>query len=787
MSRGIKIAAGIVLGIVGLVVIAAILAVLFVDLNRFKPQIEQAVQEQTGRTLQIEGDIGWSLYPVLGIELGQTTLSNAPGFGEQPMASIQQVSVGVSLLPLLGGNLNISELVLQRPQIMLARKADGTTNWDDLIQKQQEAQPQEEPQPEQQDSTGQPLQIAIEGVSLTDADILWRDEMNDQQVRIAPLTLSTGPIQPGTPTDLELVLAVANENPQVNANLRLTTRVTSAEDLAWVEWQDLALQLKAQGAAIPAKQATLTFNSSGRIHLQDQTLDMQRSILAFEVPELEQTMHAKGQLSLSVQGNLEAQTFSSEDLAFQALVTGPELPGGQANLDLTTPFSVDLNQQTLSLPAIAASALGLKLNAKVEGSQIVDNPQLKGELQLAQFAPRVLMERLNIELPPMNGPNALEKAAFSTQFNATTSTANLSQLKILFDDSNLNGNAQVKLGDKTDAQFELVMDQIVVDRYLPPPTEDDDATPAPADSGASEQAPGTTASSAEQPASDPFAWMETINLNGSIKIGKVLVKDTPLTDVVANIRVQDQVLTLDPALTAFGGRQTAQVQVDARGDTPKTQVKTGLRLGQVESMLRTIMNQPPLEGSGSLDLALSLEGLTLPEIQKSLQGGGELRITDGAFNGVDILESIRSSVASLRGKEVKASQKETELKNFISRFSIEGGALQWNQLDAEAGDVKLNAEGGLNLFSQELDTILNVQVPETLKDKNDFLSELAGQTIPVQLGGTLTSPKIGLDLQNVIRSQIEQKIDSKVDEKKQELQQKLDDKVQKGLQQLFKR
>lgn len=786
MSRGIKIAAGILLGIVGLVVLAAILVVLFVDLNSFKPQIEKAVQEQTGRTLQIEGDIGWSLYPVLGIELGQTTLSNAPGFGDQPMASIQQVSVGVSLLPLLKGNLNISELVLKRPQIMLARNGDGTTNWDDLIQQQEAAQAQEEPQPEQQDGAGQPLQIAIEGVSLTDADILWRDDMNGQQVRIAPLTLSTGPIQPGTPTDLELVLAIANESPQVNANLRLTTRVTSAEDLAWVEWQDLALQLKAQGAAIPAKQATVTFNSSGRLNLQDQTLDVQRSVLAFEVPELNQTMHAKGQLSLTVQGNLEAQTFSSEDLAFQALVTGPELPGGQADLNLNTPFSVDLNQQTLNLPAIAASALGLKLNAKVEGSQILDDPQLQGELQLSQFAPRVLMERLNIELPAMNGPDALEKAAFSTQFNANTSAASLSQLKIMFDDSNLNGSAQVKLADKTDARFELAMDQIVVDRYLPPPA-DEEAAPATADSGTGGQPAGTTAPSTEPAATDPFAWMEMINLNGSVKIGKVLVKEVPLTDVVANIRVQDQILTLDPALTAFGGRQTVQVRVDARTDTPKTQVKTGLQVGQLETMLRTIMNQPPLEGSGSLDLALSLEGLSLAEIQNSLTGNGELKITDGAFNGVNILDSIRTNLASLRGKEAKTSQKETKLRNFVSSFSIDGGALQWNKLDAQAGDVQLSAEGGLNLFSQQLDTILNVRVPENLKDKNDFLSELAGQTIPVQLAGTLTDPKVSLDLKNVIRSQIEQKVDSKVEEKKQELQQKLDDKVQKGLQQLFKR
>src|SRR5690606_36882033 len=156
-------------------------------------------------------------------------------------------------------------------------------------------------------------------------------------------------------------------------------------------------------------------------------------------------------------------------------------------------------------------------NAKVEGNQILDDPQLKGELQLSQFAPQVLMERLNIELPAMSGPNSLEKAAFSTQYSASTSAAQLSQLKILFDDSNLNGNAHVKLADKTDASFELVMDQIVVDRYLPPPTEDD-AAPGTADSGASGQTTGR-ACSTERAETAPLAWMEAVKQNGSIKIG----------------------------------------------------------------------------------------------------------------------------------------------------------------------------------------------------------------------------------------------------------------------------
>src|SRR5690606_31452626 len=431
MNRGIKLALGGLLGLVVLLIIAVVLVVLLVDLNRFKPQIEQAVQQQTGRTLRIEGDLGWSLYPVLGIELGQTQLSNAPGFDDKPMASIKQVSVGVALLPLLKGNLGVSELVLEAPEIYLARKADGTTNWDDLIQK---SKTEPEPTPEQPAEERQPLQIAIEGVRLTDAQIEWHDEQNQQSVRIAPLTLITGPIEPGKPTDIQLQLAVANQNPQVDATLNLQTRIASAEDFSWVEWQDLILRLEAKGEAIPAELAKADLSSSGRLYLQEQTLNLQQTTLKFQVPGLNKTMNAEGELSLALQGNLEAQTFSSQAVTLDALVTGQDLPGGRAEISLQTPMTLDLKQQTRSLPAVLANALGIKLNATVTGKQTLDDPQLQGTLNVAQFAPKPLLQRLGIKLPAMSDETALQSLALSTQFNATPKLASLSKLKVVLDE-----------------------------------------------------------------------------------------------------------------------------------------------------------------------------------------------------------------------------------------------------------------------------------------------------------------------------------------------------------------
>ena len=787
MNRGIKLALGGLLGLVVLLIIAVVLVVLLVDLNRFKPQIEQAVQQQTGRTLRIEGDLGWSLYPVLGIELGQTQLSNAPGFDDKPMASIKQVSVGVALLPLLKGNLGVSELVLEAPEIYLARKADGTTNWDDLIQK---SKTEPEPTPEQPAEESQPLQIAIEGVRLTDAQIEWHDEQNQQSVRIAPLTLITGPIEPGKPTDIQLQLAVANQNPQVDATLNLQTRVASAEDFSWVEWQDLILRLEAKGEAIPAELAKADLSSSGRLYLQEQTLNLQQTTLKFQVPGLNKTMNAEGELSLALQGNLETQTFSSQAVTLDALVTGKDLPGGKAEISLQTPVTLDLKQQTLSLPAVVANALGIKLNATVTGKQILDDPQLQGTLNVAQFAPKPLLQRLGVELPAMSDETALQSLSLSTQFNATPKLASLSKLKVVLDESNLTGTAQAGLGEKTDLGFKLALDKINLDRYLPPAAAE---TSAPEGSkGSDKKAPPaskTPTTASQEPAADPFAWMDQINLDGNINVGQVQVKGAKITDIQLNVVARDQILTVDPLVASlYGGRQSTRVRVDTSGPEPKTQVHTAVQTVNVGTLLNSIMSQAPLEGTGSLDLNLNLTGLSLDQIQRSLQGGGELRINDGAFNGVSILSSLRNNLAALSGKPAQETKAETELKNFLAKFQIDGGSLNWREMNSKLGDVALSADGGFNLFTQELDTLLKITVPESFKSKNDLLSRLAGQQIPIKLGGTLTDPKLGsVDLKNAITAQVQEKIDTKVQEKREEVQKKVDEKLQKGLEKLFKR
>ena len=75
-----------------LIVAAAIIIPLVVDPNDYKDEIVSKVKETTGRDLKIQGDIGLSVFPWLGLELGALELSNAKGFGDAPFADVGTVA-----------------------------------------------------------------------------------------------------------------------------------------------------------------------------------------------------------------------------------------------------------------------------------------------------------------------------------------------------------------------------------------------------------------------------------------------------------------------------------------------------------------------------------------------------------------------------------------------------------------------------------------------------------------------------------------------------------------------
>ncbi|MGV3682140.1 MAG: AsmA family protein [Acidovorax sp.] len=180
----------VVLGlVVGLLILFGVLLALM-DLNRYKPWVNEKVSEATGRRFEIEGDLsaawrwpqpleeGWRRWvPGVTVKAERLVMDNPAGFespfsgdeekkgkgskrpqaataaraaasaasvgsasasttpttatlpGTATMASIGSASVAISLLPLLRRHLSIDTVALTDPEVALARTKDGANNW----------------------------------------------------------------------------------------------------------------------------------------------------------------------------------------------------------------------------------------------------------------------------------------------------------------------------------------------------------------------------------------------------------------------------------------------------------------------------------------------------------------------------------------------------------------------------------------------------------------------------------------------------------------------------------
>ena len=125
MSRLIAILVGLLL-----IIIAAIIIVpMLIPMETYKNQVVSLVKEQTGRDLRIDGDIGLSFFPNIGVSLENVGLSNAEWAKEGEMASMQEMRVALKLIPLFSGNVEVDSFVLVDPVIHLEVRRDGTPNW----------------------------------------------------------------------------------------------------------------------------------------------------------------------------------------------------------------------------------------------------------------------------------------------------------------------------------------------------------------------------------------------------------------------------------------------------------------------------------------------------------------------------------------------------------------------------------------------------------------------------------------------------------------------------------
>lgn len=161
---------GLAVVIVGLVVVA-----LTIDVNRFKPQIVAAVEEATGRRLDIAGDLKLTFMPMPAVAVDGVTFSNASWGSRPAMATVGEFAAEVDLFALIGRQIKVNRLVLADVDVLLEKNRQGQANWE-FAEKtvQQQAQPAQQPAAEASDG-GMGALPEISNVQLKNIRLAYND------------------------------------------------------------------------------------------------------------------------------------------------------------------------------------------------------------------------------------------------------------------------------------------------------------------------------------------------------------------------------------------------------------------------------------------------------------------------------------------------------------------------------------------------------------------------------------------------------------------------------------
>lgn len=742
-----------------LIIVAGLVALPFVvDPNDYKDEISTQVEKVTGRNLTLQGDIELSVFPWIALELGPLSLSNAEGFKADSFAKVEQAEIRIKLMPLLKKQLEMDTVVLDGLVLNLETNKEGQTNWDDLTQADEVVE--EKAQPSQEKGGPALAAVSIAGVKLSNANILWSDASQGVNYQLRNLNLTTDPLVPGEPTSLDMAFDLISAKPEVKAHVTLNSEVMVDMEKQQYALTDLSFTTIAQGKALPFSQADLALEGDINADMAQQLVTVSDMVLTAKANNDKQTIDAK--LTGKVNSNLASQQTTIDGLNLTADIQDPALPGEQAQLELSTNVNANLEQQTVTLSALRLKLQELLMEADIKASNIMDeNPGFAGNIHVQPFNLRKLANDMNIELPAMADKSTLENVELRAELEGSTASVNAKDLNLTLDQSKLTGQFAVNNFNNPGFNFNLKLDQIDLDRYLPP-VEEGEAKPAA--SPASQAAGG--------PSQLPLETLRQINAKGKIDIGKMTASGLTSQNIHVTINAENGLVKLTPMRAdLYQGQYNGNVSLDARGDKLNLAIDESVKGVQAEPLLKDMTGEAKITGTANASAKLSGTGATVDEIKQTLSGSGGFSFTDGALKGINIADAIRKAKAALSGQKPAESDApvQTDFSTLSGTFTANKGVIDNQDLALKSPLLRINGAGQASLPKETIDYSLKVAVVGTIAGQGGKeLAELKGLTIPVKITGTFNNPKPSVDLASMVKDKAKEELKGKAEEKLKE-------------------
>ncbi len=373
-------------------IIGPFVVAMVVDPNDYKDDISDLVEEQTGRTLTINGDISYSVYPWLGLSLGELQLSNSTvkGFSKKAFAKIKSADVRIKIMPLLSNNIEVDKIMLTGLNLNLEKNKLGIGNWQDLMAKA-EAQKQTAPANTKkstpadtaQDSNTKMLLPAIAGIELIDANVNWHDRQLGQQYQLRDFNFTTGIIANNTPTNINVNFSFKANQPELSGSTDLTAKIIFNIEQQSITISNLKLKQVVNQTFQQPNNLKLKISSDViKANIATQMASISNFKIAVLGLELNTSLNAKNILKdIKVNGKLSINEFNPRKILQILNIQLPKMADStifqQAKLDVK--FKAGLNKVTLPKVTI-----------------LFDDTKLTGNIALSNFAKPKLRYKLHL-------------------------------------------------------------------------------------------------------------------------------------------------------------------------------------------------------------------------------------------------------------------------------------------------------------------------------------------------------------------------------------------------------
>ncbi len=720
--KALRITGYLVGGLIAVIALALVLIVVFVDPNDYRDDIAQAVEKQTGRQLNLSGDLKLSVFPWLALDIGAATLSDAPGFGDEPFVSINRARVGARLLPLLRGKVEVGKVALEGARVRLLTDAQGRNNWADLGQHDtgtgtaaaQDTAPTRWP--------------TIAGVEVKDATVTIDNRQDNTRRVVRNFNLTTGPLQSGEPFDVTMQFVLEQDPSAIKVHLSSSVVADLEQNI--YRLAKPAIDITLSGPTYPAPGLAVEIRAGSA------SADIGRKLHQLEGLTLNTRWKGEGYPADGVPVALRIQNLNA-----------------------------NLAAQTLEMLGFEAEVAGAHLTGSLAGTDILDAPKLTGPLKLQPLSLREWLPKLGIKLPPTRDATVYKTLSFSGRVSATKTTADVGEIALQLDDTTAKGSLGVADFAAKALRFDLDVDRINADRYLAPPVDRPVA-----------------AASKKPPAEIPVDMLRALNARGELRVGEAIFAGIKFTKLRLGLSARDGRVRFNPSeASMYGGQYRGDIGIDATGKVASVSLDEHVSNVNFAPLFKDLFETERFSGRGNANIKLAGSGRTTDAVMQTMNGTVDFKVADGALEGADLTYEIRRARALLKQQTVpeRSGPARTAFSALQGSGVMRNGILANNDLNVAMPLLKVTGQGTVDLPKNTLDYRLVAAVLKVPRENADAaeLQDMVDAAIPVKVSGSLSDPKVRPDVEGYLKEEMKQRVEKERGKVEEKVKEKLGDKL----------